>query len=251
VLTPPSAPSTSLEVPGTDNIAVVPEPDRTAVTGRDLLFPLLGLILGLVLLVLGFFGAFLAFPELEFDERSPWVWILIIPVTHGLPMLLAWLRMRRRWTTLGHWALSGFRWSHVVIGIAVGAALMAVMYVSRKSGVIPIQAPLMDSRKSVTVTALSGIFVGLAGPIVEEIVFRGMLFRWLLRRVHVGIAVVMSALIFGVIHFNGSFVPVYGATLCGLAFAIQFHLQRTLWGPIIAHITINSAYMGFLIARAL
>ncbi|MCX7994948.1 MAG: CPBP family glutamic-type intramembrane protease [candidate division WOR-3 bacterium] len=46
------------------------------------------------------------------------------------------------------------------------------------------------------------VFVGLTGPIIEEMVFRGLLLNGYLKRYSVGTAVLLSSLLFALAHSN-------------------------------------------------
>lgn len=73
------------------------------------------------------------------------------------------------------------------------------------------------------------VVVGVA-PIAEEILFRGILFRRLLRRWPPLLAALGSSLLFGVAHFD-----VVGSTFMGLALVALYVQTRSLWVPVAAH----------------
>lgn len=79
---------------------------------------------------------------------------------------------------------------------------------------------------------------GFAVPMAEELVFRGLLYRWL--RVHWGVApsAVLSALLFGAVH--GQLEVGIGAFLVGIVLALAYERSRSLWPPIIIHAMQNS-----------
>ncbi len=78
--------------------------------------------------------------------------------------------------------------------------------------------------------ALLLIVVVLVGPIAEEILFRGILFRRLLRRWPPLLAALGSSLLFGAAHFD-----LVGSTLMGLALVALYVQTRSLWAPVAAH----------------
>lgn len=84
---------------------------------------------------------------------------------------------------------------------------------------------------------------------IEELVFRGIIFRMLDEHYGVLIAYLISALIFGVMHgFNpgASVISVLSATLGGLLMCVLYRLKRRLWLPIGFHIGWNftQAFFG-------
>ena len=85
------------------------------------------------------------------------------------------------------------------------------------------------------------LVVGIA-PVVEELIFRGVLLqrwatKWGLRK-----ALVASSVLFGLLHTNN---PV-GLTLFGLAMGLLYVRSRSLWVPIGCHMLNNLAAVGIV-----
>ncbi len=82
------------------------------------------------------------------------------------------------------------------------------------------------------------VIIGIAGPIMEEFVFRKVIFGSLIE--HVGLigAAIVSALLFAFIHMDGHLL-VYSS----MAFVFSFLYVKTksLKAPIIAHVLMNTA----------
>jgi membrane protease YdiL (CAAX protease family) len=72
-------------------------------------------------------------------------------------------------------------------------------------------------------------------PLFEEFIHRGFIFHALVPRGKV-LAVVVSAVLFGLMHHPQTIVAAFFA---GLVFAVLTLRLRTLWGPIIVHATFN------------
>lgn len=80
--------------------------------------------------------------------------------------------------------------------------------------------------------------VAVAAPLAEEIFFRGFLFAGLVQRMTPWLAVVLSALCFGIAHAEKwSFLPIF---VIGIGLAWIYYRTRNLWVNIIAHATVNS-----------
>jgi membrane protease YdiL (CAAX protease family) len=81
----------------------------------------------------------------------------------------------------------------------------------------------------------------LAAPVVEEVLFRGVLLSWLTKRLNRHAAVVVSALIFGFAHWEGPGVllPVIGLTLLAVPLAYATLRLGNLSLAIIMHAGIN------------
>lgn len=82
------------------------------------------------------------------------------------------------------------------------------------------------------------LYGSILGPIVEELLFRGLVQGRLRQAMKPKAAILISALAFGVIHLN-TIQGVY-ATIIGLFFGIIYEKTNSLWFPIIGHIAVNS-----------
>ena len=81
--------------------------------------------------------------------------------------------------------------------------------------------------------------IAVIGPIAEEVVFRGAVCRSLLKKgVPVGLTVLISAMLFGLIHFNPAQIPF--AFIMGLLLGYIYCRTGSLVPTIIAHILNNS-----------
>ncbi len=77
----------------------------------------------------------------------------------------------------------------------------------------------------------------IGAPLMEELIFRGVLFNVAARWIHPVYATVATSLLFGVIHNNLlSFVPL---TLLGLCFAEAYRRTHSLAVPILMHAIFN------------
>lgn len=84
--------------------------------------------------------------------------------------------------------------------------------------------------------ALMALLVVVAAPVVEELVYRGFLFRYLNNRVPPGSAIAITAILFAAIHQNlYSFVPL---TILGAALCIVYRLS----GNIVSSITMHACF---------
>lgn len=140
-----------------------------------------------------------------------------------------------------------------LIGIPVGVACQFVLgwliylpfHVSEKLG-DPAER-LSDLAHGYTFVGLAIVLV-VAAPFVEETLFRGLLLRSLERRVTVGWAVVVQALIFGALHFQGLQLPalVGFGVVCGLLAVRTGRLGPGIW----AHAAFNGvAVLSLALSR--
>jgi membrane protease YdiL (CAAX protease family) len=79
---------------------------------------------------------------------------------------------------------------------------------------------------------------GMLVPFVEELLFRGLLFRWLGTRMKIPWAVTISSLVFALLHGIPHFIP--AITVLGAVLALLVQRSQSLWPAIVAHGTFNS-----------
>lgn len=149
----------------------------------------------------------LAFGTGELPEAGPaLLTIAIVSQAVTLVTVLGYLRLRSRLS----WRLFGPvrpQWSHVgwgalagVVGFVVINLTLAVLVALLGDVEGPDQALLGEALAGGVATILVIIAAVVLAPILEEVVFRGVLFQGLRRRVGMWPAAIISSLAFGVIH---------------------------------------------------
>ncbi len=78
---------------------------------------------------------------------------------------------------------------------------------------------------------------GIIIPIVEEYIFRGLVYRRMRAYVSVRRAIIVSAVLFGVYH--GNLVQMIYGVLCGILLAWLYEKYGSLWAPVLAHMLMN------------
>jgi membrane protease YdiL (CAAX protease family) len=95
---------------------------------------------------------------------------------------------------------------------------------------------------------LAAIGTNVGAAVTEEIVFRAVLFRILAQRWGTGVALTVSALLFGLLHLVNPGASVWGAIAiaieAGLMLGAAYALTRSLWFPIGLHFGWNMAEGG-------
>ena len=86
----------------------------------------------------------------------------------------------------------------------------------------------------------------LAAPIVEEYLFRGLVYQGLARSTRPWLAIVGSALLFAMVHSPAAVVPVF---VLGVIAAVSFRRTGLILTPVLAHATYNLVVMtaGYLV----
>ena len=80
--------------------------------------------------------------------------------------------------------------------------------------------------------------VAVIGPILEELVFRRVIFGTLIKKYNFWISAIISGVVFAAIHLEFEHIILY--TICGLVFAYLYHKTQSIWASIIAHVLLNS-----------
>lgn len=91
------------------------------------------------------------------------------------------------------------------------------------------------SNEGLVQTILFFLAVTVVTPIKEEIIYRGILHRFLADRYHFLVGFFVSSIIFGVFHIG---YPI-SAIIMGMTFVGLYHLTRSLTVPIAIHIIWN------------
>ena len=97
------------------------------------------------------------------------------------------------------------------------------------------------SLKTMAAPAMIAI-VGIFGPIAEELVFRGMVFRTLRKGFPFAVAALLSGVCFGIYHMN--WVQGVYASCLGVVLAFVYERTKSILGAILFHIFFNcSSYL--------
>ncbi|TRM11388.1 CPBP family intramembrane metalloprotease [Lentibacillus cibarius] len=129
------------------------------------------------------------------------------------------------------WAIAGLFMAYLANGIAsrIEKVFLGVKPESENTQMI------MD------ITRVAPIFVivtAIIAPILEEIIFRKIIFGELYKRTNFFIAAALSALIFAIIHREPEHTLVYASM--GFVFAFLYVKTKRIIVPIIVHMSLNS-----------
>ncbi|MBW3620548.1 MAG: CPBP family intramembrane metalloprotease [Actinobacteria bacterium] len=180
---------------------------------------------------------------------------LVAVETVTIAGIVAWLRVRGilSWRILGPVRP---RWSHVAVGAGVGVAgfVLATILpelVRRGIGIPPPprQQILDHVAGGGTGLWLLIVTVVLVAPVIEEVVFRGLLFQVLRRRLGLWPGVLLSSLTFAVVHLELIDRPLSLAALLVLGAWLAGALHRT--GSLVVPITAHALFNGVAIAATL
>jgi membrane protease YdiL (CAAX protease family) len=176
-------------------------------------------------------------------------------VAHAITLAICWAVVTKLGTR-GFWASLGWHWggrslvfwllfSAGVIVALVGFSQVAVRFLPESQDTA--FAELLRSSRQVRIAV--AVLATLSAPIVEEVIYRGVLFSALRSRTGVAVAVVVVTMLFAGVHFlqySGAWV-----TISGLIFlSLILTLVRARTGSILPSVTIhfvNNAFFSLLI----
>ncbi|WP_341321646.1 type II CAAX endopeptidase family protein [Solibacillus sp. FSL H8-0523] len=93
---------------------------------------------------------------------------------------------------------------------------------------------IMEVTKVAPIMIIAIVFLG---PVLEELVFRRVIFGSIIQNYNFWIASIVSAVVFAAIHMDFTHILLY--TICGMIFAFLYHKTKRLITPIIAHVLLN------------
>jgi len=169
--------------------------------------------------------------------------ILVLPA-HILTLALAWAVVTKfnKFSfrkTLG-WELGGFKfWHSVVILVAffLLAATLTALFGEQDNELMRI---LRSSRSAVYIVAFLATFTA---PIVEEVVYRGIIYSAFYKAFGVGIAVIVASTLFSAVHFlqyNGDVTALI--MICLLSLVLTLIRART--GNLLPCIVLHTVFNG-------
>jgi len=166
------------------------------------------------------------------------------PIAMGLPLVLCILY---GWYKLGKpkWTL-GFENVALTPGLlAVIGTLLVANGVTMIAEYLPYYDSFVEMMKEAMVPSIGmAIAVILVAPIFEEALLRGVILRGFLRKLSPTWAIVISGLIFGVMHLHP--VHIFFASIVGFALGYVYYRTRSLGLVILIHFINNgvSYYLG-------
>jgi membrane protease YdiL (CAAX protease family) len=221
--------------------------------------------------IIGFVGAFVAsavvgvflIVALGYADTKPldqplWLQMLLqLPLWAGLLGVPLWATSRKGNGPVRDLGLSA-RGSDIPLGIGVGLAtqlfLLPLLYVpllklfNTSSDKLDDPGRQLSDRAHGTIgVLLLVVIVGLGAPIAEEIFYRGLLQRALIRRLPAWLAIGITAFVFAASHLELLQLP--GLALFGIVAGILAHRTGRLGPSIVMHMTFNLIAVIALLQR--
>ncbi len=132
------------------------------------------------------------------------------------------------------WGILGF------LLLLVGQSLAAIIEMA--IGIDPGSENTMALVSVAEVVPLTVLAIVVFGPVLEELVFRRVVFGSLIQTTNFWLATAVSALAFGLVHMEMTHLLLYFTT--GLVLAFLYQKTKRIITPIIAHILLNGYVMA-------
>jgi membrane protease YdiL (CAAX protease family) len=183
------------------------------------------------------------------------VQVLSTMVAHALTIAICWLVVTRRgkrpfWASLGwNWAGHSFWYWLAFSGCVIVSLLLVTQLLAR---VLPQSEENSFTellRSSTQVRIAIAILATFSAPLVEEAVYRGILYSGLRKSFGVAPTVLLVTLMFAGVHvlqYIGAWVSIAGLTLLSLALTIIRARTKSIL-PCVAIHTVNNAFFSVLI----
>ncbi len=177
------------------------------------------------------------------DKTAILVQILAVIPAHVLTLAAAWLVVTRNRTysfrqTLG-WRSGGVKWWHyvaILFGFLLIASVVSTYFPEQDNDLLRI---LQSSR---AVAILVAILATFTAPIVEEVVYRGVLYSAFQRSINVPVAFLLVTLLFAIVHipqYYPSYSTIFLLALLSVTLTALRVRSRNLLPCIILHMLFN------------
>ena len=139
----------------------------------------------------------------------------------------------------------------IPVGVVVQLVFLPLMYkgLDRFFDTSDLEEPARDLTKSASGlgVVLLVLVVAVGAPIVEELFYRGMVLRAFKARVNDSLSIVITAVLFALVHFQALQLP--GLILFGLVAGYLANRYGRLGPAIFAHVGFNGAAVALLLAE--
>jgi membrane protease YdiL (CAAX protease family) len=164
-----------------------------------------------------------------------WVWFIVV------------------WREPGGWLAVGFArpgapWMRQAVFVGVAALLIGMLIVNLLAPVAGKPSALLPDLLSGREPRLIDVFMLIAGvcvaaPLMEEILFRGLMFGWLRQRLPIALSATIAAFAHSAIHFDPAAMLPLAAIF--VLFGFLYERTGTLWAPIVAHGLHNALSLAY------
>lgn len=129
----------------------------------------------------------------------------------------------------------------IIGGAGIAIILNILIGLTGISGIDNTFQKISEAIKS-TPIVITIICAGIIIPIVEEIIFRGLIFNRIKFQYNLTAAMLISSVVFGIYH--GNIIQGIYATMLGVCLAYTYNKTKNILIPIFIHISANTSVLG-------
>ena len=159
----------------------------------------------------------------------------IISVT--ILFLIIYSKLKKEWKINAFWSFNKIKTTYIILYFVLGFALNITM--------IGVLNMLPESLTQQPIDGLIGnniilelVSIALFAPVLEEIIYRSIIQKHLIKIMKLPVALVLQALIFALVHF--SFVQGTYAFILGIIVGLVYIWSGSIWSAIIVHVAFNA-----------
>jgi len=161
---------------------------------------------------------------------------IIVIVSVMIFFLIMFPQFKKEWKKENFWSFGTVKPIYILLylifGISFNTVVVGIMNMLPTMPQQPTDGMIGNN------LILEIIAIGLLAPIVEEIIYRGIVQKRLTKMLKVPVALVLQALIFAVIHFH--LVQGTYAFIFGIIVGLIYIWSGSIWSAIVVHIAFNS-----------
>jgi uncharacterized protein len=185
------------------------------------------------------------------DPTSVFLQIAAILPAHLLTLLLAWLVVTRGrkygFKEMLGWQTGGFKWWHYAIVLGLFFALAGITSSVSPEQENDLTRMLKTSRSALYVIAFIATFTA---PLVEEVIYRGLLYSAFQRRIGVPAGFFFATFLFALVHvpqYWPSYSTIFLLTVLSVTLTGIRVVSKNLWPCVVLHTLFNGIQSVFLI----
>ena len=127
----------------------------------------------------------------------------------------------------------------ILLGVGFGLTYNLVLLNLNK--LFPFTTIFEGNNSTILITLITS---GLIGPIMEELVFRNIVYERLKKIVKPFVAIILTGLLFGLLH--GNLIQFIYAFLFNFVLIFVYEKHKSIYAPIIVHVSANSGLQLYL-----
>lgn len=141
------------------------------------------------------------------------------------------------WSELGIKSFSVKEWKHILLSsilLLVGATIIVILTSFIGNSWENSKTEAIQQNVTFLTALIAFVSAAVISPIYEEIFYRGFLYRWLRTRIGFTGALIISSLIFTIVH-----IPTYNVMpvnfFSGVIFALAYERTGSIWPSVVIH----------------